>query len=197
MWMRMSRRIAVDQRRYAAGMADTQGWQFETCQATQEFRMRLKYARKFSFFTMRLLAYMCSYWGDRTDTGLCEQLWSILLNCQLMTKLEMMQTSQAQVCGSISAHPGLLHQKTKLEARDASKSQINQASWNRTILKLVAEDQSNVHISFKLFLWFSLDRSIWNKSRRCLFDWVCAAHIDYKSLVLKNTRITGIWIRKN
>jgi len=28
----MSRRIAVDQKRYTAGMADThQGWQFETC----------------------------------------------------------------------------------------------------------------------------------------------------------------------
>jgi len=28
---RISRRIAVEQRRYAAGMADTQGWPFETC----------------------------------------------------------------------------------------------------------------------------------------------------------------------
>ena len=28
---RMSRRTAVDQRRHAAGMAETQGWQFETC----------------------------------------------------------------------------------------------------------------------------------------------------------------------
>jgi len=28
---RMSRRIAVEQRRYAAEMADNYGWQFETC----------------------------------------------------------------------------------------------------------------------------------------------------------------------
>jgi len=28
---RMSRWMAVEQRRYAAGMADSQGWQFETC----------------------------------------------------------------------------------------------------------------------------------------------------------------------
>jgi len=116
---------------------------------TQEFRMRIKYARKFSFFIMWLLAYMYNYWGDRTDKGLWEPLWSILLNCQLMTKLEMMHILQAQVCGSISAHPGLPHQKTKLETRDASKSQINQASWNRTILKFVLEDQLNVHI----YLW--------------------------------------------
>jgi len=28
---RLSRRIAVEQRRCAAGVVDTQGWQFETC----------------------------------------------------------------------------------------------------------------------------------------------------------------------
>jgi len=28
---RMSRQTAVEQRSYAAVMADTQGWQFETC----------------------------------------------------------------------------------------------------------------------------------------------------------------------
>jgi len=77
--------------------------------------MRIKHGRKFSFFIVRLLAYMYNYRGDRTDTGLCEPLWSILLNCQLMTKVEMMHTLQAQVCGSSSAHPGLPHQKTKLE----------------------------------------------------------------------------------
>jgi len=39
---------------------------------------------------------MCSYWGDRTNTGLCEPLWSIRQNCQLMAKLEMMHILQAQ-----------------------------------------------------------------------------------------------------
>jgi len=95
---------------------------------------------------MWLLAYINNYWRDRTDMGLCELLWSILLNCQLTTKLEMMHTLQAQVCGSISAHPGLPDQETKLETRHASKSQINQASWNRTVLKYVPEDQLKVHI---------------------------------------------------
>jgi len=37
-------------------------------------------------------------------------------------------TLQAQVCGCFSAHPGLSHQKTKRETRDASKRQFNQAS---------------------------------------------------------------------
>jgi len=48
---------------------------------------------------------------------------SIHLNCQLglITKLEMMHTLQAQVCGCVSAHPGLKHQKMKQEAGDASK----------------------------------------------------------------------------
>jgi len=36
--------------------------------------MRIKYARKFSFFIMWLLACMYNYWVDRTDTGLCEPL---------------------------------------------------------------------------------------------------------------------------
>jgi len=42
---------------------------------------------------------MYNYWGDGTDVGLCEPLWSIRLNCQLMTKLEieMMHILQAQV----------------------------------------------------------------------------------------------------
>jgi len=53
--------------------------------------------------------------GGRTDTGLCEPVWSIHLNCQLMTKLKMMHILQAKVFGCISAHPGLPHQKTKRE----------------------------------------------------------------------------------
>jgi len=39
--------------------------------------MRIKYTRKIPFFIMWLFAYMFNYWGDRTDTGLCEPLWSI------------------------------------------------------------------------------------------------------------------------
>jgi len=35
---------------YAAGIADTQGWQFETYETAQELRMRMKYARKLLFF---------------------------------------------------------------------------------------------------------------------------------------------------
>jgi len=42
---------------------------------------------------------MYNYWGNRTDTGLCEPLWSIRLNFQLMAELEMIYILQAQVCG--------------------------------------------------------------------------------------------------
>ena len=49
---------------------------------------------------------------------------------------------------------------------------------------------------FNPFLWFSLDRTIRNKSRHYQFGWVCAAHPEYSSLVLKKLRITDIWIRK-
>jgi len=36
--------------------------------------------------------------------------------------------NDAQVCGCISAHQGLLHQKTKWETGDILKSQLNEAS---------------------------------------------------------------------
>jgi len=53
------------------------------------------------------------------------------------------------------------------------------------------------HDCLSTFLWFSLDRTIWNKSRNYQFLWVCAAHLEYRSQILKNVRITGIWMRKN
>jgi len=43
---------------------------------------------------------------------------------------------KAQVCGCVSARPGLPHQNTKREIRAASKSQLNKASWNRTIFEI-------------------------------------------------------------
>jgi len=45
----------------------------------------------------------------------------------------------------ISAHPRLPHQNTKRETCDASKSQVNQSSWNRKVLKFGSENQLNVH----------------------------------------------------
>ena len=88
---------------------------------------------------------MYNYWGDRTDTGLCEALWSLRLNGQLMMKLEMIHRLQAQLFDCITAHPGLPHQKRKRETSDALKSQLNQESWNRTVLKSGSENQLNVH----------------------------------------------------
>jgi len=32
---------------------------------------------------------MYNHWKDRTDTGLFEPFWSIRLNCQLLTQLEV------------------------------------------------------------------------------------------------------------
>jgi len=129
---RMSRRIAIEQSRYAAGMADTEGWQFETCWTTQELRMRIVYARKRSFFYYMTVSLYEQLLRRQNRYG--EPLWSMRPNCQLMTKLEIMQILQAQVCGWISAHPGLTHQKKKRESRDASSSQLNQTSWKRTVL---------------------------------------------------------------
>jgi len=45
----------------------------------------------------------------------------------------------------ISAYPGLPHQNMKRETSDSSKSQVNQLSWNRTVLKFGSENQLKVH----------------------------------------------------
>jgi len=39
--------------------------------------------------------------GDRTDTGLCVPLWSVRLNCQLMTKVETTRMLQVHLCDGI------------------------------------------------------------------------------------------------
>jgi len=59
-------------------------------------------------------------------------------------------------------------------------------------LKFGSENQLTSIIFFHSFLWFSLDSMIWKKSRHYQFDWVCAAHLEYSSLVLKNVRIARI-----
>jgi len=47
---------------------------------------------------------MYSYWGGgRIDAGLCVPLWSIRLNCWLMTNLETKHILQAQACDGIGA----------------------------------------------------------------------------------------------
>ena len=45
-------------------------------------------------------------------------------------------------------------------------------------------------------MWFSLGCTIWKITRFYRFDCVCAAHLEYRSLVLKDVWIAGIWIRK-
>jgi len=66
----------------------------------------------------------------------CVPLWSIRLNCQLMTKHTLLV---AYRCAPVLA------QKTKPETTDTSKNQLNQARWNRTALKFDSENQLNVH----------------------------------------------------
>jgi len=66
-----------------------------------------------------------------------------------MSKLQMMHILQAKVCGC--AHPGFPRRKMKREISDASKSQLNQASLNRTVLKFGSENQLNVHTYLSTF----------------------------------------------
>jgi len=109
-----------------------------------------------------------------------------------------MHILQAQMCGCISAHSGLLHQRTKRETSDALKSQLNKASWNRKVLKFGSENLLNAH-NYYLSTCFRDLYLIARSGKRSLyyqFDCVRAAHLEYGSLVLKNVKITGIWIHK-
>ena len=58
----------------------------------------------------------------------------------------MMRILQAQVCDCISVYSGLPHQKTKQETSDASTNQLNQAVWNRKVLKFGSEIHFSAHI---------------------------------------------------
>ena len=136
-------------------MANTQDWQFETCQTTQELKVRIKYTKNFRF---RYVAVMCmyNYWGDRTDLGLYEPLWSICMNCQFMTELEMIHILQALVCGCIRTHPGLPHKKQNGKQVMHQKRQLNQTGWKRTVLNFGSKHQLNVHNYLSIIFYFNL-----------------------------------------
>jgi len=76
------------------------------------------------------MAVICTTTGGTEQMRACvsrydQSAWTT----NLMAKLEMMHILEAHVWSCISAHPGLPHQKTKREASDALKSQLNEASW--------------------------------------------------------------------
>ena len=95
---RMSRRTAVDQN-VCGGGGDYQGWQFKICKLHNNWECAYSTQETFRFFMWLLYVQLL---GDRTNTGFCVPLWSIRLNCQLMTKLETKRILQAQVCDDIS-----------------------------------------------------------------------------------------------
>ena len=108
-------------------------------------------------------------------------VWALLINLlelSINDKARMMLIMQSQVCGYIRACQVLSHQKTK-QINDARKSQINQETWNGTVLKRGSENQLAIH-NYDLsihFLWFSADRTIWKESRASQFYCVCSAHL--------------------
>jgi len=113
-------------------------------------------------------------------------------------KLEVMHILQAQVFSCVSIHPGLPHQKPKRETSDASKSQLNQSSWNGTVIKCGSENQLYVHNYLSIpFYEFPLIARSGKTSRHYQFDWACAAQLKFRFVVLKDVRISGIRLRKN
>jgi len=87
--------------------------------------MSIKYVRKFPILLYDCCTY--NYWGTEHIRACVSRYDQSAWTAVLMTKLEMIRILQAQVCGCISAHPGLSDQKRKGETSDASKSQLYQA----------------------------------------------------------------------
>jgi len=112
------------------------------------------------------------------------------LECVLVDADALITSKLAKVCGCIRAQPGLPHQRTRPETSDACRRQLNQASWNGTVLKFRSESQWDVRNYFSCFLWFSLDRTIWKKARQDQFDsglpdWLFWRHISQIWLFLE------------
>jgi len=125
-------------------------------------------------------------------------VWSVVIKrpeLPINDEARMMHILKAQVCGYISAHPGLPQQKTKRESSDASKSELNQASWNETVLKFDSENLMDDHNYFSILLWFFLDRTIWKESRQ--FDWVSATHLSIGTCYRGTWELLAFEIRKN
>jgi len=86
---------------YAAGMAHTQGWQFETCKLHKKWECAWSTQENFRFLLWSCYMYS-KIAKEKEQTGLCKPLWSIRLKCPLMTKLETKHIMQAKVCDCIS-----------------------------------------------------------------------------------------------
>jgi len=101
----------------------------------------------------------------------------ILLNCQLVTKLEVMHILQAQVWSCISAHPGLPHQKTKRETNDAWKNSAKPGKLKYDCFEIWLRKKNDRNYYSVLFCDFPL--ITW--SGQSHVTWVCAVHLDSRS----------------
>jgi len=129
----MPRRTAVDQKVFCwdGGHPGLTVWNLLI---TQELRMHIKCARK-----IRVLlcgCYMYNYLVEGTDTGLCEQWWSIRLNCQLMTKIETKHILQVQVCDCTSTKKQTGNQWCIIKSAKSSMLKLNSFEiWLRKSIK--------------------------------------------------------------
>jgi len=59
-------------------------------------------------------------------------------------------------------------------------------------LKFVSESQLNINNSLSILFYFPLVARPGKKSRHYQFHWVCAAPLEYRSLVVTNMRLRVI-----
>jgi len=136
-------------------------------------------------FAKTKMGYISLSWNLNTIIGITSYYCVIL---KMVILHDAIKTIQNRVFAFFS--------KTRTKDYFFSKKQKNGFKKNKKPLWIVFLKPGffQTWLSFNPFLWFSLDRTIWNKSRHYQFDWMGAAHLKYRSLALKKQRITGIWV---
>ena len=154
----------------------------------------------FSLFPLRVLAKPYHF-GVNWST-LCENkdgihFFTLKFECHnRYNKLLLCNSENGDIacCNINNSEWGFFFFKNK--NRFLLKKQKNRI-WNKQVGRFFQKNGFFSTLIFFQSLWFSLDRTIWNRSHHYQFDWVCAAHLECRSLVMKKLKIAGIWIRKN
>jgi len=104
-------------------------------------------------------------------------VWAIMIDLPELPISEEARNDEHIASTAVLAHPGLPHQETKRETSDALKIQLNQASWNRTVLKFGSENQLDVHNCLWIFFSdFTLIAARSGKSHVTISLIGCAPH---------------------
>jgi len=181
-------------------------WTSRACRLhTHDVKMQRLYGSGFSLFALHVLAKPCHF-GVNWPTTFCEKKMGYISLPSNLNAIIGIISYYCVILKMVILHDaikttqnGVLVFKKK-ERKTVSFQKNKPKNWMKKTGGLFFSKKHfffSTLIVFQSFLWFSLDRPIWNKSRHYQFDLVCAAHLECRFLVMKKLRITGILIYKN